>query len=108
MKSVEKTNTVIMCSNQRAEFVQYNLYTIEVDQENRNYYNCRGFGHLTRNCRNRGMGNRIGKDRRLKYRNYEQNNLNENKDLIILDQISVVAISLQCLQEQQIIYFTIT
>jgi len=33
-------------------------------RENQNCYNCRGFGHLTRNCRNR---NRIGKGRRLEY-----------------------------------------
>jgi len=41
---------------------------MDVDRrENRNCYNCGGFGHLVRNCRNRGIGNRIGNGRRLKY-----------------------------------------
>jgi len=32
---------------------------MDVDRrENWNYYACRGFGHLARNCRNRGMMNR--------------------------------------------------
>jgi len=34
----------------------------------RNCYDCGEFGHLARNYRNRGTGNRIGKDRRLKYK----------------------------------------
>ena len=28
---------------------RHNLYTIDVDRE-RNCYNCRGFGHIARNC----------------------------------------------------------
>jgi len=32
---------------------------MDVDRrENRNYYACGGFGHLARNCRNRGMTNK--------------------------------------------------
>ena len=44
---------------------------MDVDKENRNCYNYRGFGHIARNCRNRGTENRIGEGRRLDYR---QNN----------------------------------
>ena len=55
------------------------------DKYSRNYYNCRGFGHLARNCRNRRIGNIIGKERRLEYRNDRQNNLNRDRDLIVLN-----------------------
>jgi len=66
---------------------------MNMDQENRNCYNCRVFGHLARNCRNRGTENRIGKEKRLKYgqrrmierENKDNNNLNGNQDLILLD-----------------------
>jgi len=33
---------------------------MEVDRENRNCYNCRGFGHLVKNCRNGEIEDRIG------------------------------------------------
>ena len=78
--------------NQRAGFAQHNPYTMDIDQENRNYYNCRGFGHMARNCRNRRIENRIGEKRRLKYGqrlmikgNNEQNNLNEEEALVVLN-----------------------
>ena len=66
MKGVKRTNAVIICPNQRAGFAQHNLYTIDVDRGNRNYYSCRGFEHLARNCRNRE--NKIRKGKRLEYR----------------------------------------
>jgi len=44
---------------------------MEIDRENQNYYNCRSFGHLARNCRNRGTGDRIREGRRLEYRRNE-------------------------------------
>jgi len=41
---------------------------------------------LARNCRNRGMGNRIRERRRLEYRQgNEQSNLNRERDLIVFD-----------------------
>jgi len=84
---------IILYPNQRAGFAQYNPYTIDVDQGNRNCYNCREFGHLARNYRNRRMRNRIGKGRRLEYRqkrmiegrNENINNLNRDQDLILLN-----------------------
>jgi len=57
MEGVERANIVMVCPNQRAEFVQCNLYAIDMDRNNGNCYNCGGFGHLARNCRNRRMGN---------------------------------------------------
>ena len=63
-----------------------------MDQGNRNCYSYRDFGHLVRNCRNKRMENRIGKDRRLEYGQrlkieggQGQNNLNGKGDLVVLD-----------------------
>ena len=60
---------------------------------NRNCYNCGKFEHLANNCRNREIGNRIRKGKRLKYRkeriieggNKSNSNLNRDQDLILLD-----------------------
>jgi len=91
MEGVERMNAVMMYSNQRVGFAQYNLYAMDIDRGNRNCYSCGEFGYLVRNCRNRE--NRIGDRRRLEYRerrmiergNRQDNNLNGDKDLIILD-----------------------
>jgi len=53
----------------QAGFIQYNLYTININKNNRNCYNYRGFGHLVRTCKNRGIEGRIGEGRRLEYGN---------------------------------------
>ena len=68
-----------------------------MDKKNKNCYNCRSFGYLARNCRNKGTGDRIKEKRRLEYENRnnrerrmikgenKQNNLNEEQDLILLN-----------------------
>jgi len=87
-------NIVIVCPNQRARLAQHNLYIIDIDRENRNCYSCGRFGHLARNYRNRGIGNRIGEGRKLEYENkrmikkengQNNSNLNGDRDLIVLD-----------------------
>jgi len=34
MEGVERTNVVMVCSNQRAGFAQYNLYAMDVNKRN--------------------------------------------------------------------------
>jgi len=52
MEGVERTNAVIVNLNQQTGFIpRHNPYAIEVDC-GRNCYNCRGFEHIARNCRN--------------------------------------------------------
>ena len=71
---------------------QCNSYAINIDK-GRNCYACKEFGHLARNCRNRGIGNRIGESRRLEYEqrkmmeggNGQNDNLNGDRDLIVLN-----------------------
>jgi len=57
---VERINAAMARPQQQeAGFSQRNPYAMDVDRrENRNCYTCEGFGHLARNCRNRGMTNR--------------------------------------------------
>jgi len=38
---------------------------MKVDYGNRNCYNCRRFGYLVRNYRNRVTGDKIGEDKKL-------------------------------------------
>ena len=57
MEGVERTNAAMARPQQQgAGFSPRNPYTMDVDRrKNRNCYICGGFGHLARNCRNRGM-----------------------------------------------------
>ena len=66
MKGVERINVIIMYPNQQTVFIpQQDLYAMEMSCGNRNCYNCGGFGHMEKHCRNRETGGRIGKGRKL-------------------------------------------
>jgi len=84
VEEVERTNTTMVNPNQYTGFMF--RYNMDVDR-GRNYYNCRGFGHITRNCRLRGT---TEQGRRLEYGGSQDNgqhsdNLNKEKDLIVLN-----------------------
>jgi len=87
VEEVERTNTTMLNPNQYTGFMsRYNLYTMDVDRE-RNCYNCRDFGHITRSYRLRET---TGQGRRLEYGGSQDNgqhsdNLNREKDLVVLD-----------------------
>jgi len=79
MKGVEITNATMMNPNQQIEFVlRWDPYAINID---RNYYNCGGFGYITRNCRNWRF---IEQGRRMAYKK-NQSNLNRDKNLIVFN-----------------------
>ena len=82
MERVERTDVVMVCSTQRVGLAQYNSYAIDMDRR-RNCYSCGGFGHLVWNCRRQIMG----QGRRVEYENNRnnENNLNGERDLIVLD-----------------------
>ena len=59
-----------------------NIYAMEVDQ-GRNYYNCKGFGHIAKYCRDWEF---VGKKRRVEYGdNCNIDNLKEEKNIVVLD-----------------------
>jgi len=45
MERIERMNVMMLCPQQREGIAQRNLYAIEEDR-GRNYYTCRGFGHI--------------------------------------------------------------
>jgi len=78
MEGVERTNVAMATSQQKIELSQRNSYAMNMDRrENRNCYAYGGFGHLARNCRNRG----IGMNRRIEVDQNTNNNLNREGGL---------------------------
>jgi len=77
IEGVERTNAAMVTPQQRTGFSQRNPYAMDVNRrENRSCYTCRGFGHLARNYRNRGMMNR-----RMEVDQNSNNNLNGEEGL---------------------------
>ena len=69
MERVERTNAVVVRGQEQGQGVgvppRQDPYAMEVNQE-RNCYNCGGFGHMAHHCRNRGRG-RPMEGRRVEY-----------------------------------------
>ena len=53
IEGVERTNAVMVNSQQRAGFPPRNSYAMDMDRNNRMCYACGGFGYMVKNCRNR-------------------------------------------------------
>ena len=92
MKGVERTNVVVVRRSGQGMGAppRRDPYTMEVDR-GRNYYTCRGFGHMVRHYRNQERG-RVVNGRRLEYRggiiegnHVYENNLKEEENLESLD-----------------------
>jgi len=68
MEGIERTNAVVIRGQgQRAGVPpRRDPFAMEVDRR-RNCYACRGFGHMARHCRNRGMRGRVAENRRVEY-----------------------------------------
>ena len=68
MERVERTNVVVVRGAGQGAGVplRRDLFAMEVDQR-QNCYACGGFGHMARNCRNRGQRGRVAENRRVEY-----------------------------------------
>jgi len=53
IEGVERTNAVVVRGQDVGAPPRRDPYAMEVDR-GRNYYSCRGFGHMAHHCRNRG------------------------------------------------------
>ena len=90
MEGVERMNVVVMRGQGAGVPQRWDPFTMDIDR-GRNCYACGGFGHMARNCRNRGMRGRVGENRRVEYRGGRieeitnlSNNLKEGEDLELL------------------------
>jgi len=65
MEGVERTNVVVVRGQEQSMGAspRQDPFAMEIDQD-RNCYACGGFGHMVRNCRNRGQRGRMVEGRR--------------------------------------------
>jgi len=68
MEGIERTNAVVVRGSEQGAGVppRRDPFAMEVDR-GRNCYACGGFGHMARNCRNRGQRGRVVENRRMEY-----------------------------------------
>jgi len=66
MEGVERTNAVVVRGQGAGVPPRQDPFAMDIDHR-RNCYACGGFGHMARNCRNRGMRGRVGENRRVEY-----------------------------------------
>ena len=91
MEGIERTNAVVVRGQGVGVPPRRDPFAMEVDK-GRNCFACGGFGHMARNCRNRGMRGRVGDNRRVEYGGgrIEEisnlvNNLKEDENLELLN-----------------------
>jgi len=93
MEGIERTNAVVVRGAGQGAGVSQRRdpFAMDIDR-GRNCYACGGFGHMARNCRNRGMRGRVGENRRVEYGGGRieeitnlSNNLKEGEDLELLN-----------------------
>ena len=98
MEGVERTNVVVVreagaeIGQSRGTSPRQDPFAMEVDQ-GWNCYACGGFGHMARNCRNRGQRGRVAENWRVEYgggrieeiMNFLNNNLKEEENLKLLN-----------------------
>jgi len=66
MEGVERTNAVVVRGQGAGVSPRRDPFAMDIDRE-RNCYACRGFGNMARNCRNWGIRERVGQNRRVEY-----------------------------------------
>ena len=68
MEGVERTNAVVVrgAGQGMGAPLRRDPFAMEVDR-GQNCYACGGFGHMARNCRNRGQRGRVVDNRRVEY-----------------------------------------
>jgi len=93
MEGVERTNAVVVRGQGQGTGIppRRDPFAMEVDR-GRNCYACGGFGHMARNCRNRGQRGRVADNRRVEYGGGRieeiinlSDNLKEGKNLELLN-----------------------
>ena len=76
---MEKTNAVVIRGQEQGMGAsRRDSYMMEVDR-GRNYYTCRGFGHMAQHCRNREQRGRMAEGRRLEYGERREGNFEQFK-----------------------------
>ena len=97
MEGVERTNAVVVRGSgggggqNMGAPPRRDPFAMEVDWC-QNCYACEGFGHMARNCRNRGQRGRVAENRRVEYGGGRieeitniENNLKEGENLELLN-----------------------
>jgi len=93
MEGVERTNAVVVRGQGQSMGVppRRDLFAMEIDWGH-NCYACGGFGHMTRNCRNRGQRGKVAENKRVEYGGGRieeimniSNNLKEEENLELLN-----------------------